>query len=151
MAFFDDLKSKVSETTQSAGQKAKNVAETAKMNSQISDLTKSITGLYNEVGMKYYESNKDSAEPEYRELFDKISEAFAKREELKEQIRSIKGINVCNNCGAEVPAGQKFCSGCGSQVIFEEEKPVEAEKFCPTCGSKCQAGQKFCSKCGSAV
>lgn len=30
----------------------------------------------------------------------------------------------CNNCGKEIPDGQKFCSGCGTPIGQEQEIPV---------------------------
>ncbi len=57
---------------------------------------------------------------------------------------------TCPSCNATVPAGQKFCGGCG--------KPVEAaapegggEKFCGQCGAKVPAGNKFCGGCGGTM
>jgi len=47
----------------------------------------------------------------------------------------------CPSCGAENPAGQKFCGECGS--------PLQAA--CPSCGAENAPGQKFCGDCGEAL
>ena len=39
-----------------------------------------------------------------------------------------KSVNACPKCGAEVPAGAKFCPSCGEQQ--------NVAKFCPNCGTK---------------
>lgn len=53
------------------------------------------------------------------------------------------GATVCPKCGAQLRAGAKFCSECGSAVA--------AEKFCPACGAKQNANAKFCSECGEKL
>jgi membrane protease subunit (stomatin/prohibitin family) len=74
----------------------------------------------------------------------------------------------CPKCGADVPAGAKFCSKCGQKMgggascvkCGEELEP--GTKFCSNCGAKqtdecpnCKTelpvGTKFCSNCGQKV
>src|SRR5262245_12232207 len=50
-------------------------------------------------------------------------------------------MNVCGNCGAENPVGQRFCGSCGS--------PLAA--VCSSCGSANPAGQRFCGDCGTPL
>ncbi len=47
----------------------------------------------------------------------------------------------CNNCGAEVAEGMKFCGDCGA--------PVPQEKKCIACGATIAAKMKFCPECGA--
>ena len=152
MAFFEDLGRKISETSQSAAQKTKNLAETTKLNGQVNDLTKSLAAYYQEIGKVYYEKTKENPDEEFAGLFNQIQETEAKIEETKEQIRVIKGISICPNCNAEVPLGQKFCSNCGNQIRTEEQiMEAEGKKVCPLCGAEAKEGQKFCSKCGGQL
>lgn len=46
----------------------------------------------------------------------------------------------CGGCGANIPAGSKFCPECGAKQ--------EGKKFCPECGGEVSANNKFCPKCG---
>ena len=48
--------------------------------------------------------------------------------------------SVCPSCKIQIPAGAKFCPGCGTAV--------SAAKFCTNCGNKLEAGAKFCPNCG---
>ena len=50
---------------------------------------------------------------------------------------------ACAKCGTAVPAGAKFCPGCG-------EKQASGS-FCPECGAAVPAGAKFCPECGKKV
>ncbi|MBQ7063895.1 MAG: SPFH domain-containing protein [Firmicutes bacterium] len=52
----------------------------------------------------------------------------------------------CPNCGAEVPAGAKFCLECGSKIV----QLAENEMICPRCGKKTPKG-KFCMECGAPL
>lgn len=55
---------------------------------------------------------------------------------------------VCAKCGAQLPAGAKFCLECGEKVVAQEEKKGVA---CPKCGAQLPAGAKFCLECGSSL
>jgi class 3 adenylate cyclase/predicted ATPase len=48
---------------------------------------------------------------------------------------------TCSACGAENPAGHKFCSECGAALATG----------CPECGTQFVAGQKFCGECGTQL
>ena len=48
---------------------------------------------------------------------------------------------TCASCGAEHPAGKKFCSECGAALTLS----------CPVCGSPLEGREKFCSECGTAL
>ncbi len=48
---------------------------------------------------------------------------------------------ACASCGAENPAGKKFCSECGSALAIA----------CPSCGAALTGTEKFCGECGSPL
>jgi class 3 adenylate cyclase/tetratricopeptide (TPR) repeat protein len=48
---------------------------------------------------------------------------------------------ICSNCGAENPAGAKFCNECAT--------PLAAT--CPNCGTANAPSAKFCSECASPL
>ena len=48
---------------------------------------------------------------------------------------------TCNNCGAEVQDGMKFCFDCGT--------PVPQVKKCVSCGAELSLKMKFCPECGT--
>lgn len=55
MTFFDQLSSKLSQTSQSAVQKTKDMAEVVRLNGQISERERRMEQLYREMGKRYYE------------------------------------------------------------------------------------------------
>ncbi len=48
---------------------------------------------------------------------------------------------TCAHCGADNPAGQRFCGSCGSALA----------QTCASCGAANPAGQRFCGDCGSPL
>lgn len=53
------------------------------------------------------------------------------------------GTSICPSCGTTVPAGNRFCTGCG--------KPLDVPRFCGKCGAQMDANAKFCGTCGSTA
>ncbi|HET9842892.1 MAG TPA: adenylate/guanylate cyclase domain-containing protein, partial [Nocardioides sp.] len=50
-------------------------------------------------------------------------------------------MHACGSCGADQPAGAKFCSQCGTPL----------QSVCPSCGNPTQPSARFCQQCGSAL
>jgi GT2 family glycosyltransferase len=57
----------------------------------------------------------------------------------------------CTNCGAQVPAGAKFCVNCGTPATVAAPTPVAAAPSCRQCGAGLSPGQRFCVNCGTPV
>jgi class 3 adenylate cyclase/tetratricopeptide (TPR) repeat protein len=47
----------------------------------------------------------------------------------------------CGECGAENPAGKRFCADCGGALSTP----------CPACGAATEPGRRFCGDCGSPL
>jgi len=50
-------------------------------------------------------------------------------------------VSTCPSCGADVPAGHRFCGLCGSAI----------DTGCPSCGEAIEPGHRFCGHCGTPV
>ena len=50
---------------------------------------------------------------------------------------------VCGACHSPLPAGARFCPGCGA--------PVRAGRTCPGCGAEVGEGARFCAGCGTKL
>lgn len=51
----------------------------------------------------------------------------------------------CAKCGADLPAGAKFCLQCGEKVVSADNLII-----CPKCGASTPSG-KFCIECGAPL
>lgn len=123
MAFFSKLTETISDTSKVVAQKAKDVAEITKLNNQISNEEDRINAAYIAIGKRFFEENAGEVSEAYISNFSIINDSKAKIRQYQDQIKVIKGVSVCSNCGAEVPMGAAFCNACGSKV----EQP-KAEK-----------------------
>ena len=130
---FEKLVESLSTTGKTIGEKTKQGSDIVKANISISSEEKALTELYVEIGKLYFENNQDSPCCDtMAELFSKVNEKKNSIEALKHQIRVIKGVIACDNCGAEVGLENDYCGKCGAKLVKpepEEEKPCE-EKSC---------------------
>lgn len=133
MAFWDNLSKKASEAADKVAQQAKVISETAKLNSAVSEEERKINTNYSEIGKLYVSMHKDDCEEAFAAMVAAIAESEAKIVDYKEQIKVIKGVQVCEKCLAEMPRGTAFCSACGAAMPkVEEEVAVEAEEVVDT-------------------
>lgn len=151
MSFFDEIGKKLSHTGQMAVQKTKEMADVAKLNSNISDEEKKINNAYYQIGQLYVDLHSDDFEPDFEVLITQLKEAQNNVESLKKQIQDIKGVKRCTTCGAEIPNNATFCSSCGTAVA--QQKTVDAANLikCTSCGKMIEKGMKFCTFCGNEV
>lgn len=146
MAFFEQIGKKISDASQGVATQTKNFAETTRLSGAISDNEKKIGRLYADLGKAYYDAHAHDAEAEQRQIIEEINALFADIEAKKEEIKQIKGVTKCPNCGADIPLNAVFCSSCGHKA---DEVPVG--KTCTNCGAEIPAGDRFCSACGTPV
>jgi membrane protease subunit (stomatin/prohibitin family) len=59
------------------------------------------------------------------------------------------GGSPCPKCSTLIPAGNRFCPGCGAPVGGPSAPP--AGPPCPKCGQPTAAGAKFCPSCGASL
>jgi len=148
MAFFEEIGKKISKSGQEAAQKAKNMAETVRLNGLISDEEKRIKSAYTQIGKLYYETFGDNPEPCFGQLITDIGDAEKNIKKHTEQIRRVKGIAVCDNCGGETSNTAPFCSACGSPVT---QATPPSSNVCINCSAVLTEDQIFCTGCGTKV
>lgn len=157
MEFFKGLGNKISHTSQEAIKKTKEIADTTKLNGEISAEEKKINSTYQVIGQKYFELHSNSPEEEFVELIISIKNSMNKIEEAKEEIRKLKGKRMCPQCSAELEGESPFCPMCGAKLPVVE-KPVEEvyvevveKNICTNCGVELEDGAMFCQSCGTKV
>ena len=154
MAFFDNLKGKVSQASQTTVQKAKDLSEIAKLNTAVSNAEKQIFTLYGQIGVEIYKAYADNPQPEVAELVEQVKALEASIQESKERIKVLSAGEVCPECGAKITKGMAFCSACGAKIPVPEmiaSPEAPAAKFCTNCGEALQPESLFCTACGTKV
>ena len=150
MAIFEQIGKKLSDMGQGVAQGTKNLTDTARLNGLISDEEKNIAKLITELGQGYYNLHKSDPEGELAQIVSAINEAYNNIEQHKEQIKTIKGVTKCANCGADVANGAAFCANCGTPNAAAQAA-APAAKFCANCGTAVEAGAAFCNNCGNKL
>lgn len=150
MSFFNQLGKKITQTSQDVVKGAKDLADTAKLNSQIAEEERAINSLYMKIGQKYFELFSDNPEDDFKELCSLVESSMEKIAYFRNQVQTIKGIRACPECGGGIPLNAAFCASCGFNVgsIEEEESPG---KRCPSCNQVIGHDKNFCTECGQQV
>lgn len=149
--FLKNLSKTVTGVGQKTIAKTKELADTSRLNSMISEEEKVIINQHFQIGKLYVSIHKDDFEDDFAGMIGAIAEAEAKNRDYKMQIQDIKGIQRCEKCGAEVPNGAAFCSACGT-TMPKMQPPVSADYIkCGNCGTAVKRSMRFCTSCGKPM
>ena len=131
MAIWDDFSKKAGETARTFGARAKEVAETTKLNGQIAIKKTEAERLYGEIGKAFFavRAGKEQENDDLEQLCLKVEELDAEIAQLQKQIDIIRQVRRCRACGEVSPNTSRFCGACGAK--FEEEQPPVEVKLEP--------------------
>ncbi|WP_312812690.1 hypothetical protein [Sedimentibacter sp.] len=90
MAFLNNLGKKISDAAGTATEKAKDFAETTKLNSAISSEEKQINQYFIEIGKMIFEQDKGNPDSPMADLIGKIVNSYETIDVLKRKIEEIK-------------------------------------------------------------
>lgn len=149
-----DLKKKLTFTSNTLSQKAKNMSEVSGLKSQINAEQNKVENYFLNLGRQYYEHAEEYQIAELRELVGLISESENKIEILKQRISDLENAKVCPNCGIQIEEGAIYCTNCGIKIDGyetrqKEQAPGTAPRFCKSCGSEIPGFAVYCTKCGA--
>ena len=153
MAIYDNLKDKLTQTSQSAVSRVRDLSETVRLNTEIGDIENQINDLYCKMGYEIYVAYKDRPIEEVKGLISEVTELHERIEESKQLIQAMQAVNTCPNCGNRIKPGMIFCSSCGTKLPESEEveEPVERAAFCSKCGAPIVGDASFCMSCGEKL
>ena len=115
MSFFDNLGQKLNDVGQTTIKKTKDLADTAKMNLEISEEERKISNAH-EHAAKY----RMQADPEIQNWMDAIFASEAKIKACRDNLGQIKGETTCPQCGASIAADAQFCPNCGQKIVPQQ-------------------------------
>ena len=153
MDFFNKLGDSIQNVGKEASKKAKDLSGTVTLNSQIKETETQLERIYKLIGEKYYMAYREEAAERFPEENDELIKLQNKLEEDKKQLRALKGLKVCQNCGAEIELSVLHSPMCGTEQPQIQVQPQmqPAQAFCPGCGAPLAEGAKFCGKCGTKI
>lgn len=122
MGFFDDLGKKVTDASQKAMQKTQEMSEMARLNSLISQNENKIKNAYGQIGQLFVELCRDDYKPEFEELMATVTGLEQENAAYRKQLQDMKGVQRCEQCGAEVPRGAAFCNSCGAPIAQTDKQ-----------------------------
>ncbi|MCD8019273.1 MAG: zinc ribbon domain-containing protein [Clostridiales bacterium] len=141
MAFFDRVNRTISET----GQRAKDLADIAKLNEKITENNNRIKQLYLESGELYCKVHATDAEAEFARYITSLAQMKVQNEEWNEEVQRLRGLVKCSNCGNYIAKNAPFCTSCGQRLL------PESSVVCPGCGAVWEKGMFFCQQCGTRL
>lgn len=154
MAFFEQLGKRLTDAGQGVAQQTKNFTDVTRLNGTISEKERKISQLYSSIGESYYERRRNDSTSEELQKIEEINTLFAEIAQCREEIKQIKGVIKCPNCGAEVALNSAFCNSCGAKIsqAVETTEPVEVEtRICPNCHAEVKKDNLFCNHCGAKL
>ena len=135
MAFWDELKEKITLGSQEAIQKTREIAEVVTTNANISESKKKISELYTELGEVLEDETADDGShvivlDNWREFYTKVRFIRSEEEVIaisEKKISELKAEGKCPSCGARIPKGGMFCPECGAKLNQDApaQEPVQ--------------------------
>lgn len=120
MSFFDNLGQKLNDVGQTTIKKTKDLADTAKMNLEISEEERKISNAREQIGKWYAAKHRMQADPEIQNWMDAIFASEAKIKACRDNLGQIKGETTCPQCGASIAADAQFCPNCGQKIVPQQ-------------------------------
>ena len=135
MAFWDELKEMITQGSQEAIQKTKDIAEVMQTNAGISESKRKINELYSELGQMLVKDAFDGTTSEglaailSDEKADDAAHEIVLRNwrEYYTKVRFIRSEEEVPGCGAKIPKGVAYCPECGTRLIPNEPVREEAQ------------------------
>lgn len=124
---FEEFGKRVKRFGKDTVEEVQKMNEIRQLNGKVSDAKKQINNLYLEMGKKLYDQYKEAPLGGFESEMQTVSEKHELIEELKEQIRVVKGVVLCPCCNMEVNENERFCSNCGNKMP-EVVKPEEDDE-----------------------
>ena len=125
MAIWDDITKKAAALSEKAVKQAKDLSEVAKLKLQIVEAEKAAEDAYAKLGRLYAAAHRSDYEEGFASVMAAVANAEQTVKTLRQQLQDVKGVTVCEKCGAEMAKGAAFCSACGAEI--PKPAPVEAE------------------------
>lgn len=123
MSFFDELTEKARSVANTAGEKAREAAESARISAQILKERRELDRSYRAIGQWYVAEGPDEADGA---VADEVAAAKASLEKIRELQEKRDAAEEAEAREAGEPSEGRACPVCGK---------ISASRYCPHCGA----------------
>lgn len=111
---------KIKDSAGKMSDRAQNVVEIGRLNTQISNIEREMGLYYQKMGEVFYEGYRlkdmSAAEKEMLELAKTCELLVEERDEIRLKIAELKNERLCSSCGKSIAQDALFCPYCGSKL-----------------------------------
>ena len=132
MAFFDEIKSRITGAAQTVSSKTRDGVELTRISAEERSVGAQIAALYEQIGRGYVDDEEKTALDELRQ---RVMALRARLDELAGQ----KALLRNQNCGRRLPEEARAPSSADAEL-----------SYCPVCGAMHKKDERFCAVCGHA-
>lgn len=136
------------------------MAEKARINKEMKQLTTEVTDILTSVGRRLYTENPENET--FAVVFGEVKDKEEQIAKLKQQLGALDGMVTCSGCGEQVQQTANVCPNCGTPVEHPAEPEVmvgevitpdnaDESALCTVCGEPLEPDAKFCKGCGAKV
>lgn len=148
-SFIEGVGKKISQTSQNALEKTKQLAEISKINMKLNKEEEQLEKLYANLGRLYYQLNKDQLEIIYQDIGGAIAGSIETIGYYQKMLHEVKGLKYCESCGKEATEGAVYCSHCGQGLDSQGRELVY--RVCTSCGAVSTDEEAACSECQKSL
>lgn len=126
MGIASDFISKVKKAGDVVGENVAGVVEKSKVSYSIMSAEAELDDLFKSLGKAVYNAGKGEADAELADsIVDRIEKKMMAIKDLRERSAAVRGVIICENCGAENPVTGNYCGACGVKLQKEEQDAPE--------------------------
>jgi DNA repair ATPase RecN len=156
MSMFENFTEKVTKTAKAAARKSGEIMEITKLNISIGIEEDKISKSYTEIGRLIYQScdNEGNVPEDIKDFYERIKTSEQNIKNLKQKIRELKNVRVCENYDQEIDDCSIYCPKCGtkqSNFISQEYYEEKNQDICSNCSKPVNNASSYCSFCGTKI
>ena len=147
MEIFNKIGDTITSKSKDVAKKAKDFTEITQLNSQLTTNKNNLEAYFAQLGKAYHAKFEADYDAQFSEIMNAIKMTQANIDTIEKQIKTIRGVDKCANCGNDVPTNVQFCSTCGAKN--DAYVQVSVQKTCSSCNFALASDALFCPNCGN--